>query len=70
MTKKQQSYEEMLLEVEEIIAKLQSEDLELDHVVSMVKRGHALLTELRDKLDAVSMQITEIRDGNTAEEQG
>lgn len=67
MTGKQQTYEEMLTEVEAIIAKLQSEDLELDHVVNMVKRGHALLTELKGRLDAVSQQISEIRDGNVEE---
>lgn len=67
MTKKQQTYEEMLTEVEAIIAKLQSEDLELDQVVNMVKRGHALLTELKGRLDAVSQQISEIRDGNVEE---
>lgn len=70
MKEQQQSYEEMLIEVETIIDKLQSEDLQLDQVVSMVTRGHALLAELKGRLDAVSLQITEIRDGSVAEEQG
>ena len=64
MTETQATYEEMLTEVETIIAALQSEDLPLDRVVSMVKRGHAILTELKNKLDAVSLQITEMREGN------
>ena len=55
MTEKQPSYEEMLTEVETIIAQLQSEDLELDQVISMVKRGYALLTVLKQRLDAVSL---------------
>ena len=65
MAKKQHTYEEMLSEVEAIIAELQSEDFALDRVVSMVKRGHALLAELKNKLDAISVQIIEIRDGGT-----
>ena len=69
MAEKQQNYEEMLMEVEAIITELQSEDLELDRVVSKVKRGHTLLTKLKHKLDAVSLQITEIRDGGTLTEE-
>ena len=65
MTEKQPTYEEMLTEVETIIAALQSEDLQLDRVVHMVKRGHAILAELKGRLDAVSLQITEMREGNT-----
>ncbi len=69
MAEEQQTYEEMLSEVEAIIAELQSEDLALDRVVSLVKRGQALLAELKCRLDAVSLQITEIRDGSAVEEQ-
>ena len=69
MTETQATYEEMLNEVETIIAELQTEDLPLDRVVSMVKRGYTLLTALKSRLDAVSVQITELRDGNVADEE-
>ncbi len=69
MTEKRATYEEMLAEVETIIAALQTEDLPLERVVSMVKRGHLLLTALKGSLDTVSLQITELRDGKAAEEE-
>lgn len=62
MTEKQQTYEEMLTEVENIITELQSEELALDRVISMVKRGYSLLSELKRRLDEVSLQITDIKD--------
>ena len=69
MADKQPTYEEMLTEVEAIIADLQEEDMPLDRVISMVKRGYTLLTELKNRLDTVSLQITELRDGNTTNEE-
>ena len=69
MADKQPTYEEMLTEVEAIIADLQAEDMPLDRVISMVKRGYTLLTELKNRLDTVSLQITELRDGNPANEE-
>ena len=69
MTATQQTYEEMLAEVEKIVNELQSEELALDRVVSMVKRGHFLLAELKQRLDQVSLQITNIRDGDVAGEE-
>lgn len=59
---KENSFEEMVAEVENIIEQLHADKLPLDLVVERVERAHELIVMLRDKINAVGLKIENIRD--------
>lgn len=56
------SFEDMVAEVEDIIGQLNTDKLPLDLVVERVERAHQLIVMLRDKIDAVGLKIENIRE--------
>jgi len=56
------TYEQMLEEVETIMESLQAGDTDVDKVVSKVERGFEVLSELRTKLDKMTLKINKIRE--------
>lgn len=57
----QKTFEEMVTEVENIIDQLHTDKLPLDKVVERVERAHELLVMLRDKIQAVSLKVENVR---------
>ena len=60
--KNEKSYEDMLEEVELLMEELQMGEIGLDKVISKVERGFAILTDLRDRLDKMSLKINQIKE--------
>ena len=58
---KENSFEEMVAEVENIIDQLHTDKLPLDQVVERVERAHQLIVMLRDKINTVGLKIENIR---------
>jgi len=60
MTKKQFSYKEAILEIEEIINKLENEEIELDMLSENVKRASELIQNCKSKLKTNEEEIEKI----------
>jgi exodeoxyribonuclease VII small subunit len=60
MTKKQFSYKEAILEIEEIINKLENEEIELDMLSENVKRASELIQNCKSKLKTSEEEIEKI----------
>jgi exodeoxyribonuclease VII small subunit len=57
------TYEEAVVELEQMVARLESGDLPLDQLLTHYQRGAALLQHCREKLQAVEDQIKVLDDG-------
>ncbi|MEO6291478.1 MAG: exodeoxyribonuclease VII small subunit [Burkholderiaceae bacterium] len=57
------SYDTALLELEQLVVKLESGQLPLEQLMAGYQRGAELLTFCRDKLQAVEKQISVIDNG-------
>jgi exodeoxyribonuclease VII small subunit len=64
MAKKEQTYAEALAEVEEILAQLESNKLDVDKMVVAVKRATELLQFCREKLHAINEEVQKAVEGN------
>ena len=58
MTKK--SYKQLQAELDEILAKLQSSDLDIDDALDLYKQGQSLLSALEDYLQNAKNEITKL----------
>jgi exodeoxyribonuclease VII small subunit len=57
MTKKTQSYSEMLNQVETIITKMNQSELDLDELVENIEQGYGLLGQMRQRLTDTKMKV-------------
>ncbi|MCY4443621.1 MAG: exodeoxyribonuclease VII small subunit [Proteobacteria bacterium] len=55
------SYKAMFEEVESIITSVQNSSLELDQMISEVKKGFSLIKKMRTRLDTTKNTIQELR---------
>lgn len=59
-TKKTISYSEAMAEVEEILAQIENEELDVDDLAEKVKRVSVLLKTCKDKLMKTNEQVEQI----------
>lgn len=62
MAKKDQSYTEAIGELEQILDKLESDDMDVDVLTEQIKRASALLKFCKDKLYKTDTEIKKILD--------
>ncbi len=60
MEKKKQTYKEAVAEIEEILEKLENEELDVDELAAKVKRVSQLLKFCKDKLSGTEKEIQNI----------
>jgi exodeoxyribonuclease VII small subunit len=60
MATKKISYSEAMSEIEEILEKIESEELDVDELAEKVKRVSVLLKTCKDKLTKTNEQVEEI----------
>lgn len=63
-TQTPESYEAAMEELEQLVQRLESGDMPLDHVLSGYQRGSVLLQYCREKLQGIEDQI-KVLDGGT-----
>lgn len=63
MSKTEISYQDAVREIEEIISKIESGELNVDQLTNKVKRASLLLEICRKKLKTVDEEISRIIDG-------
>ena len=61
MTETPLSYQKMFEQVEEIIARMQNENLDLDAMIQEVRLGHSYLQKMRQRLKESENTISEIK---------
>ncbi len=60
MTTKKVSYNEAMAEIEEILDKIENEELDVDELAEKVKRVSILLKICKDKLQKTNEQVEQI----------
>jgi len=60
MATKKTSYSEAMAEIEEILEKIESEELDVDELAEKVKRVSLLLKTCKDKLTKTNEQVEQI----------
>ncbi len=60
MSTKKISYNEAIAEIEEILEKIENEELDVDELAEKVKRASVLLKVCKDKLFSTSEQVEQI----------
>jgi len=60
MTKKKISYQEAIEEVEDILAKIENEELDVDDLSDKVKRVHPLIKICKEKLFKTEEEVDKI----------
>jgi exodeoxyribonuclease VII small subunit len=60
MTAKKISYNEAIAEIEEILEKMENEELDVDELAEKVKRVSVLLKICKDKLQKTNEQVEQI----------
>ncbi len=60
MATKKISYSEAMAEIEEILVKIESEELDVDELAEKVKRVSVLLKTCKDKLTKTNEQVEQI----------
>lgn len=60
MTAKKASYSEAMAEIEDILEKIESEELDVDELAEKVKRVSTLLKFCKDKLTKTNEQVEQI----------
>ncbi|WP_167613809.1 exodeoxyribonuclease VII small subunit [Maribellus sediminis] len=60
MATKKISYSEAMAEIEEILEKIESDELDVDELAEKVKRVSVLLKTCKDKLTKTNEQVEEI----------
>lgn len=60
MTAKKISYNEAIAEIEEILEKIENEELDVDELAEKVKRVSVLLKICKDKLQKTNEQVEQI----------
>ncbi|MCD6355635.1 MAG: exodeoxyribonuclease VII small subunit [Prolixibacteraceae bacterium] len=60
MTTKKVSYNEAMAEIEEILEKIENEELDVDELAEKVKRVSVLLKICKDKLHKTNEQVEQV----------
>lgn len=60
MTAKKVSYNEAMTEIEEILEKIENEELDVDELAEKVKRVSVLLKICKDKLHKTNKQVEQV----------
>ncbi len=60
MTTKKVSYNEAMTEIEEILEKIENEELDVDELAEKVKRVSVLLKICKDKLHKTNEQVEQV----------
>lgn len=60
MAAKKISYNEAMLEIEEILEKIENEELDVDELAEKVKRVSTLLKTCKDKLHKTNEQVEQV----------
>ncbi len=60
MTNKKISYNEAMMEIEEILEKIENEELDVDELAEKVKRVSVLLKICKDKLHKTNQQVEQV----------
>ncbi len=60
MTNKKISYNEAMTEIEEILEKIENEELDVDELAEKVKRVSVLLKTCKDKLHKTNQQVEQV----------
>jgi exodeoxyribonuclease VII small subunit len=60
MTNKKISYNEAMTEIEEILEKIENEELDVDELAEKVKRVSVLLKICKDKLHKTNQQVEQV----------
>jgi exodeoxyribonuclease VII small subunit len=60
MTTKKISYNEAMTEIEEILEKIENEELDVDELAEKVKRVSVLLKICKDKLHKTNQQVEQV----------
>ncbi|MCK5729739.1 MAG: exodeoxyribonuclease VII small subunit [Draconibacterium sp.] len=60
MTTKKISYNEAMTEIEEILEKIENEELDVDELAEKVKRVSVLLKICKDKLHKTNKQVEQV----------
>ena len=69
MSKESKTFEQSLKELEEITAKLESQDVSLDDAISLFEKGMKLSKECADKLERAKQKIEHINsDGSNSDD--
>ncbi len=68
MTKKSRTFEESMTRLEEIVEKLEENDLPLDETIALFEEGLGLVKTCGDRLKAFEQKVEEISERNGGEE--
>ena len=60
MSKKEISYNDAIIEIEETLQKIENEELDVDELASKVKRISSLLKICKDKLNSTEEEVEKI----------
>lgn len=61
MAKKKKTYEEAALRLEEIVERMETDDVSLEESVQLYKEGMELALVCREKLDSLQKEVVELR---------
>lgn len=61
MDGKQPSYTELNQQLEEVLAKMQAEDIDVDEALKLHAQGQKLIKQLSDKLDLAENEIKKLK---------
>jgi exodeoxyribonuclease VII small subunit len=53
-------YQEMLAQVEKILAEISTQDIDLDEMIARVEKGYELIHAMKDRLDGAKNRIEEL----------
>lgn len=62
MAKKEQTYSEAMQELQEIMLRIEKEDLDVDILMAEVKKATILIKYCKDKLQKTNIEIQQILD--------
>ena len=61
MAKKKKTYEEAALRLEEIVERMETNDVSLEESIQLYKEGMELVLVCREKLDSIQKEVVELR---------
>lgn len=61
MTKKNDTYKQLSEELDEVLAKLQSEELDVDEAMTYYERGMEIVQQLEAQLKVAENKVTKIK---------
>jgi exodeoxyribonuclease VII small subunit len=61
MAAPKQNYQDLSSELDEVLDKLQSDDLDVDSAISLYEKGLKLVTELEKRLETAENKVRELK---------